>query len=144
MLRIAPWLLATLALILMFGLLSVVAWRLARICSCSSPLLPSEVPEATTYRTGTASPSSTGPRELARDSLPSSMLLSACCAADIRGVMPVTRSGTVNQLIRRNSLRIRTSIASSSQSCGKAPSTRTAPRVRSGLRCAQWAATTAP
>jgi hypothetical protein len=69
------------------------------------------------------------------------MLLSAICPADIRGVRPVGRSSGMNQLIRRNIVRIRCSMASSSQSKGIAPSTSTAPTVRSGLRPAQWAAT---
>jgi len=60
------------------------------------------------------------------------------------GVRPVGRSSGVNQPNRRNSFRIRCSMASSSQSYGYAPSTRTAPTVRSGFRLAQWAATTAP
>ena len=118
LLRIAPWLLATFALIWMFGLRAVTASRLVRIRSCSSPRLPKDVPEATTYRTGTVMLSSTGPSSRSRESLPSSMLLSACCSAVIRGVRPVGRSSGRNQLIRRNSFRIRCSMASSSQSYG--------------------------
>ncbi len=88
--------------------------------------------------------SSTGPSSRSRESLPSSILLSACCSAVIRRVRPVGRSSDVNQLIRRNSFRIRRSMASSSQSYGYAPSTRTAPRARSGFRLAHCAPTTAP
>jgi hypothetical protein len=64
-------------------------------------------------------------------------LLFACCSAVIRGATPVGRSSGRNQFIRRNIFRIRCSMASSSQSYGNAPSTRTAPRARSGFRLAQ-------
>jgi hypothetical protein len=49
--RSAPWLPATFALIRMFGLPAVTASRPVRTRSCSSPRLPKDVPEATTYRT---------------------------------------------------------------------------------------------
>ena len=45
----------------------------------------------------------------------------------------------MNQPNRRNSFRIRCSMASSSKSYGYAPSTKTAPKVRPGFRLAQCA-----
>lgn len=65
--RIAPWLLATFALMWMFGLRAVTVPRLVRIFSCSSPRLPKDVPEATTYRTGSVMSSSTGPSSRSRE-----------------------------------------------------------------------------
>jgi hypothetical protein len=88
--------------------------------------------------------SSTGPGSRSREITPRSMLLFACCSGVIRGARPVGRSSCKNQPNRRNSFRIRCSMASSSQSYGYAPSTKTAPKVRSGFRLAQCAATNAP
>jgi hypothetical protein len=54
---------------------------------------------------------------------------------------PGRRSSGLNRPNRLNSFRIRCSTASSSQSYGYAPSTKTAPTARSGFRLAQCAAT---
>lgn len=80
---------------------AVTASTPARMRSCSSPLLPKDHPDASTYRAGTAISSITGPSASAREIQPSSILQFAICSALSRGVKPIGRTSGVNQLVRR-------------------------------------------